>query len=337
LIEIFLIHNTFSFLISGKSVTSFQMILFDFLLSRTLTLSNTVGDLSITTGSAFNTAFANGATITTGKMATATALTFNGGLSTVNTTITVDADLMVGLTGGKDVTITTGSGVDTVTFTGDATWIGATGDGSSIIVSTGGGNDTISVTIGALAVQTTSQAISITGGTGADTITKVGTNSTDVAATARFVMASGDSGTTVATCDKITGFDVADGTNLSDVLDFAGAGAVGTLATSTDFGTILSHTITAGVALFDDAAAYATALIINASNLADVVGYLAANTATLAVVAFAYDSDNNGAADATMVFSNQASDSLVQLTGVTGVTSLNATLTTATANCVAIA
>lgn len=302
---------------------------------ETLTLSNTAGDLSITTGAAFNTAFANGATITTGVMAATKDVTFNGGLSSVATTLTIDATSCVG-TAVEANSITTGSGADTVTFTGDATYVGVNAAAQgTIAISTGAGADTISVTVGTLLASTGGQAISITGGTGVDTITKVGVNCTTATSTAVFVMAAGDSTTTAY--DKITGFDVADGTNLSDVLDFSGVGAVGTLATSTDFGTILSHSITAGVALFDDAAVYATPLVINSTNLADVVGYLAANTATLDTVAFAYDSDNNGAADATMVFNNDTTDSLVQLVGITGVASLNATLTTATLNCVAIA
>jgi hypothetical protein len=48
---------------------------------------------------------------------------------------------------------------------------------------------------------------------------------------------------------------------------------------------------------------------------------LAANTATLDVVAFRYDENGDGANDGTMVYSNQATDSLVYLTGTT-VTSL---------------
>lgn len=302
-----------------------------------LTLSNTVGDASITTGSAFNTAFATGATITTGVLAATKDITFNGGLSSVAVNLTVDATDLVG-TAVEANSITTGSAADTVTFTGDATYVGVAGAAQgTIAISTGAGADTISVTVGTLLASTAGQAITITGGTGADLITKVGTNSTTVTSVAKYVMASGDSGTTTSTYDQITGFDVADGTNLSDVLDFAGTGAVGTLATSTDFGAILSHSLTGGVALFDDAATYAAAVVVNASNLADVVGYLAANTATSDAIAFAYDSDNNGANDATIVFSNQAADSLVMLVGVTGVTSINATLTTTTANTVAIA
>jgi len=98
----------------------------------------------------------------------------------------------------------------------------------------------------------------------------------------------------------------------------------------------LSHAITGGLATFDDAATFAAAVVVNSANLADVVGYLAANTATADAVAFAYDSDSDGTSDATMVFSNNAVDSLVELVGITGV-SLNATLATATAGAIAIA
>ena len=78
----------------------------------------------------------------------------------------------------------------------------------------------------------------------------------------------------------------------------------------------------AGVALFDDASTYAAAVIVNSANLADVIGYLAANTATLDAIAFLYDSDNNGVNDGTMVYSNQTTDSLVFLAGVTAADTL---------------
>ncbi|MFA6197085.1 MAG: DUF4214 domain-containing protein [Sulfurimonas sp.] len=303
---------------------------------ETLTLTNSAGDASVTTGTAFNTAFASGATITSGTMAAAKDFTLNAGLATVAVTVTVDATTnAVVLTAAENNVITTGSGADVITFTGDAQTVGVAGAGGSIVISSGAGNDTIAVTVGTMLAQTTTNFLDITGGTGADTITKVGVNCTTVESTANFIVAAGDS--TATAYDKITGFDAADGTNLSDVLDFTGTSAVGTLATTIDSGVILSHTITAGVAKFDDAASYAAELIINSTNLADVVAYLAANTATLDTVAFAYDSDNNGANDATMVFNNGTTDSLVQLTGVTGVASLNATATTATANCVVIA
>ena len=77
--------------------------------------------------------------------------------------------------------------------------------------------------------------------------------------------------------------------------------------------------MTAGtvIASFDDAATFASAVVINSANLANVIGYLVANTATLDAIAFLYDSDNNGLTDGTMVYSNQTIDSLVFLAGVT--------------------
>lgn len=303
---------------------------------ETLTLSNTAGDASVTTGSAFNTAFANGATITTGILAATKDITFNGGLSSVAVNLTVDATSLVG-TAAETHSITTGSAADTVTFTGDDTYVGVAGATGTIAISTGAGADTISVTYGSLLANTTNQTLTVTGGTGADLITKVGTNGTGATAGAKFVVASGDSGTTAATFDQITGFDIADGTNISDHIDFAGVGVLGTLATSTDFGTILSHSISNGFASFDDAAAYAAAVVVSSTNLADVVGYLAANTATQDVVAFLYDRDGNGSTDSTLVYSNLASDALVLLVGVTTATTLTTTLTTTTNLNIAVA
>ena len=236
----------------------------------------------------------------------------------------------------------TGSGADTVIFTGDATYVGVAGAAQgTIVISTRAGDDTISVTTGTsvATTATTGQFLTITGGTGADTITLSGINGDTVATgTAVFVVASGDSGTTVGTWDKITGFGLgaeATGT-VADRIDFAGTGAVATIGTSTDFGTILSHALTNGVATFDDAAVHAAALVISATNLADVVGYLAANTATADAVAFLYDDNGDGVNDSTMIYSNQAADSLVQLVGTT-VLGLSATTTIATAGFAAIA
>ena len=131
----------------------------------------------------------------------------------------------------------------------------------------------------------------------------------------------------VASRDKITNFSIADGTNRSDVLDFDTA-TVGTLGTSTDYGVIKSHAIITGVATFDDAATHATALVINSSNLADVLGYIEQNTAANDVVAFTYDSTGSGAVDATMVFHNDTNNSLVELVGITTATSVATTNTT---------
>jgi len=308
---------------------------------ETLALSNTVGDASITTGAAFNAAFADGATITTGVIANNKTVTVAAGLATVDMTITVDATSVDGGT-GNGTSITTGSGADTVTFTGDDTYVGEATEAAqgTIVINTRGGDDTIYVTVGTLdsALATSGQAISITGGTGADTIIKVGTNDTVVLGTAVYNMAAGDSSTTA--WDSITGFDAANGTLLSDVLNFEGTAAVSAFTATEDFGVIKSHSITAGYASFDDVADYSTALVINATNLADVVGYLQANVAANGTVAFAYDSDASGTADATMVFhqgsASSVADDLVMLVGITS-GSLTATLTTTTAGAIAIA
>ena len=63
---------------------------------------------------------------------------------------------------------------------------------------------------------------------------------------------------------------------------------------------------------------------------------MAANTATLDAVGFAFDSNSDGVNDATLVFTNQASDGLVMLVGITTGT-LNPTIATVTANTIAIA
>lgn len=298
-------------------------------LSNLEKLTTSTGATSITTGTGFNAAFATGATITSGTIAATKTYTLNAGLYDKALTLTVDATSLTGAS-TEDITITTGSGNDTVTVTGDDSWDGASGaDGATISISTGVGNDTVSVTIDTLTTQTTSQAIVITGGAGVDSITKVGTNGTKTTAVAHFVVADGDSTTTAY--DSITGFDSSDGTLLSDGLLFDGTAAVGTLATSTDFGAVRSHSITTGVALFDDAAAYTEALKISATNLADVVGYLAANTATDDTVAFAFDKNGDGTNDSTMVYHNGPTDALVLLDGLTGVDAL-VTTNTAGAN-----
>ncbi len=312
---------------------------------ETLELTATgAGDVSITLGGTFNAAFATGATITTGKIAATQDVTFAGGLATKDITLTVDADLLVG-TAAETHSLVTGSGNDTVTFAGDATYVGVAGATGTIVISTSAGNDTINLTHGQLLANTTSQTATITGGTGADTIVKgAGSlNSTTVQATTVFVMAAGDSGTTIATQDKITNFQMAGvaANTLSDVLNFEGTAAVSAFTASADFGSILTHSVAAGIVTFDTAATFVAAKIINASNLADVVGYLNANLGVNETAGFLYDSNGDGANDATMVFHQGSSlttvaDDLVQLVGTTGL-SLNATLTTVTAGAIAIA
>ena len=55
---------------------------------ETLTLANT-GNLSITTGGSFNSAFSSGVTITTGTIAADHTIAVNAGLSNVDMTLTI--------------------------------------------------------------------------------------------------------------------------------------------------------------------------------------------------------------------------------------------------------
>jgi hypothetical protein len=297
-----------------------------------LTLTNTVGDTSITTGAGFNAAFADGAVITSGLVAATKDITFAGGLSTVDTTVDVAATSQTGASTETN-SFVTGSGNDTVTYT-DAGFIGTTGGAQgTIVIDTNAGNDTISVTVGTLVASDTTnassgQAITITGGSGQDSITKVGVNSDASEGSAIFVFAAGDSSTTAH--DTITGYDNTESGDFADTLSFEGTASVGDWTATVDSGTIKSHAFaTAGFITFDDAADFSSAITINSANLADVVGYLNTNSGTNDVVAFAYDSTNDGSADGTMVFhagsATTVADDLVFLAGNT---SANAVVTT---------
>jgi hypothetical protein len=277
---------------------------------------DSAGATSFTVSGGFNGAFAGGVAITqAGHTTNASAVTYAMGLSTVDTTVSVTTD-NVGLV-SEDVSITTGSGADTVTFNGGSTFIGVAGaDGGQFILSTGSGDDTISITHGTLISNSTSITGSVTGGTGADTITKVGDNDNSAFGLTLFNVAAGDSTTTAF--DKITGFDVSDGTKFSDGINFATT-AIATVTGQVNSGTIKSSVTGTGVVTFDDAETFNAAIVINSTNLADAVGFLAANTATNDAAVFEFDSTGNGTADSTMVYHNDTTDSLVQLTGVTGI------------------
>jgi len=294
-----------------------------------LTLTNTgAEDTVITTGAAFNAAFATGATITSGVVAAAKDITINAGLATVPVTVVIAGTSQTGAATETN-SIQTGSGADSITYT-DTDWVGvAAAAQGTIVINTRAGNDTIAVTIGTLdsATGATGQALTITGGAGKDSITKVGTNGDVATGVALYVMAAGDSSTTE--WDTITGFDMATASLFSDGLDFEGTGAVSAFSSSIDFGVITSHSITGGIATFDTAATFASAKVISASNLADVVGYLNANVAANGTVGFAYDSDASGSADATFVFhkgsASSVANDLVLLVGITGADELIST------------
>jgi hypothetical protein len=299
------------------------------------------GDTSVTVGGSFKAAYATGVTIATGVLADESQYTFAGGLYDQDVTLTVDGSLLVLNAASENITITTGAGDDTVTVTTDATAVGAAGASSGIIINTGVGADTIVYDYGNLSATTGTQTASIDAGTGADTITKGANadNSTTATSAAIYTINAGDSLTTAAGHDIISGFEFADGTNQSDVLQFDGTTAVGTLATSTDAGVILSSSITTGIATFDDAAVFATALVISDSNLTDVISYLDANSNNNGVIGFLFDSTGNGANDATMIYHNAAAsavNSLVQLSGVLTVTEIVVAQGTGAADLVAL-
>ena len=274
--------------------------------------------VSLTTGGNFTSAFADGVTVTAAALADAKLFTFDGGLYQKDTTITLThAGLANGA--GEDISVTTGAGNDTITLNCDD-WVladGGTTDGGNITVSTRAGDDKVTITAGQLLSAHTSQYANIDLGTGADTLTLDTTRAgDDTFSTAIIAFTDGDSLET--SYDKITGFEVGDTTNFSDQLDF-GTVSIGTLGTSSDNGVIKSHSVTAGVALFDDAATYAAELIINSGNITDVLGYLESNSDAGETFAFAYDSVGDGSNDATMVWNNGTKNSLVQLSALTGV------------------
>jgi hypothetical protein len=270
---------------------------------ETLQASTTGANLSITTGAAFNAAFGDAATISAVALTGQNVSTIATGLFTGATTVSLTTT-NTGATAAKDITVTTGSGADTVTVSA-AGFVGANGnsDGGSIVVSTGLGADTISVTHGTLTQQATSQVSTITAGGGADKITLAGTNFNDAQSVTHIVTANGDS--VVGAYDTIIGYRGADNTNtrMGDLLDLTAA-TVGTSIGSTDSGTILSHSLTAGKVSFDDAGTYAAAVVVNAGNLDDVTGYLNANLGANTTVVFEYDRDSNGTTESSMVFTN---------------------------------
>jgi hypothetical protein len=302
-----------------------------------MTMTNTgAAATSITTGAAFNAAFADGVTITSGVIAAAQDIAIVGGLSTVDMTVSIAATSQTGASTETN-SIVTGSGADTVTYT-DTGYVGVSGAaGGTFAIDTNAGNDTISVTTGTFVQDSTAGILDITGGSGQDSITvnaaKVNDGTSDIGCV-RFLFAAGDSNT--VTYDTITGFDTGTAGAISDELDFEGTAAVASFTANNDFGTIKSHSVTTGVITFDDAASFVAAVTVNAANLADVVGYLQANMTANHTGAFLFDSTGNGAGDGTMIFHQGSAagvaDDLVFLAGVTGVADVSITTNNTGAN-----
>jgi len=158
-------------------------------------------------GAAAKAAFPDGMTVTSGTLATGTLYTFGAGLYDKPVNLTLVAST-VGTAATHNISITTGTGADTVSVTA-ASFVGAAANnGGTILVKTGAGNDTIYVETSTQLAQTTTAPVSIVGGLGADTITSVGVNvsSATNVLTTTYVVAAGDS--LVTAYDSITGFDI---------------------------------------------------------------------------------------------------------------------------------
>ncbi len=204
-------------------------------------------------------------------------------------------------------------------------------------ISGGAGADTVFGGSGSDTISGGDGVDSIIGGTGADSIAGGGSldlysfNAGDSALT---IGGTGDAGT-ISGFDIISGFSLGTASANSETLDLLGVtdavlgdGATnGTDSTLTISGVaVKSHSVTSGIATFDDADTFATALALTSeAHLAAVVQYLQANDLGNAgdSLAFVVGSD-------TYVFQQgdnggtNALDMLIKLTGVTG-TSMSAT------------
>ena len=269
------------------------------------------GAVSLTTGSAFLSAFSSGVTITAAGMDDAAVFTYAGGLYTGDTTVALTSAGLGNAT-GENLTVTTGAGSDTVTVTA-ASWVGVAGDTSAIVLTTGAGADTITLTGHNLAANTTTIAIQIDAGTGADTITLTGDNGAGATAYANFTINGGDS--TLTAYDKITGFEVGDGTNYASALDFDGTSAKATAVTADGVAGYTSSELTitissAGLVTFGGTSA--TGL-----SVADVLGILDAEITTSTHTAIWTDGT-----DSYVFNANATGDSVVHLAALTGVDAL---------------
>jgi hypothetical protein len=283
-----------------------------------LTFTATTAE-SLTTGAGFNAAFANGVTVTSGAIAVSTGATYAMGLYNKAATI----NLTTSATGaGADAatSITTGSGADNVTVSA-AAWVGAAGAHSTLSIATGAGNDIISVTTAAaLLASTTNASVQITGGTGADAITVSAHANATTGFGELFTIAGGDS--TTAAFDTITGFKMADATNVSDKVAF-------------DTNTITAYAATAATGYTSAQLAVA----VSAAGLVTLSGTSAAgisDAAAIAAIASVVQINNGDSAlyvsGANYYIFNHSTtgDSVVELIGVNTATTLTTTAATVT-------
>jgi len=166
----------------------------------------------------------------------------------------------------------------------------------------------------------------IVGGKGADSITLLGTTKTETVQ-----IAAGDS--IVGAMDTVIGFEATAAT--ADVLKLTSEN-IATVVGSTKVGNITGVTVKNGVVT----AWEGIDNVINADTLDAALAFLAANVGGTDTIAFEYAQDLNGNGvvtdfneKSTFVFQNGATDTVVELVGLSGVTALG---TTAGANTIHI-
>jgi len=272
---------------------------------------DTVGGATTAVGAVLGTnaktAFADGVTVTSGTTANNAAYSFASGLYNKGVTLTLVSSSDAADT-TDPISVTTNTGADTITITASS-WVGRAGTTAALLVDTGAGVDTISVTTGtAVTDATTANQKVIDAGTGADVITLAGTNHTTGESYYQLKVAAGDS--TQTAYDKVTGFDLATNSLVSDALDFdtfsvTGAVAATAVTGSTAAELTVALTATTGLAVF----AGTSAASITAAEALAAINQVITNGKTAIW---------NDGTD-TYVFNADASgDSVVQLVGVAG-------------------
>ena len=297
---------------------------------ESLQLAGAGVDNSVTgLGAGFLGAFADGVTVTdTATQSDAKAFTWASGLYSKAVTLT-HVSSAVGSSTAANQSITTGAGDDKISLTTDA-FVGADATGGTIVISTGAGADNITFVgkTAAMTVQAGQQAVTITGGAGADVIdvtTHVNqtTDATKLSGNIKFVIAAGDSTTTAY--DKITGFDKGNSTNISDALTFASkaianAGAAYSATTATGFTSAELTVAAATTGLVTFAGTKAATLTI-AEKIAAVQSVVVTGAGDTV-----YWEHTTSGVTSTYVFNNNATaDSVVELVGLSGVTTLATT------------
>jgi hypothetical protein len=284
-----------------KKLTSFEKLILD------ATTAVSVSGLTTNTIAAFPTTL----TVTGGELANDAAYSWESLAYDKNTSITlVTNGVLDGV--GDNVTITTGAGNDTVKVTA-ALALATAGAGGTISVTTGAGVDTITVATGTLAANT-NQSVAINAGTGADVISVTTVNATSAKGNVLFTVAAGDSNTTGY--DVISGFKLSDMTGdtakVSNQIDFAGTGAIGTYAATAATGyTAAQLTVavsSAGLVTFAGTSAASITLDQAIAAVQSVVTTTSGHTAV-----FTYTT--SGVTDS-YVFNNNSTDSVVKLVGI---------------------